>query len=62
MAESTLMVTQEEAAYLVELLEKTLKETRVEEHRTRAPGYREHVIQRENVIIGLLKKLGHPGE
>jgi len=62
MAESTLMVTQEEAAYLGELLEKTLKETRVEEHRTRAPGYREHVIQRENVIIGLLKKLGHPGE
>jgi hypothetical protein len=62
MAESSLTLADEERAYLVELLEKTLKDTRVEEHRTRAPSYREHVLQRENVIVGLLKKLGKTPE
>jgi hypothetical protein len=60
MAETSLTLADEERAYLVELLERTLKDTRVEEHRTRAPAYREHVIQRENVIVGLLEKLGQP--
>jgi hypothetical protein len=60
MAESSLTLADEERAYLVELLERTLKDARVEEHRTRAPTYREHVLKREDVIVGLLKKLGKP--
>jgi hypothetical protein len=62
MAESSLTLADVERAYLVELLERTLKDARVEEHRTRAPTYREHVLQRENVIVGLLKKLGKSPE
>lgn len=62
MAELQLTLTSEEREYLGNLLETVLKETRVEEHRTRAPAYREHVLQKENVIIGLLGKLGQPAK
>jgi hypothetical protein len=48
----------QEQKYLAELLSAELKETRVEEHRTRTPSYREHVVQREEIIEGLLRKLG----
>jgi len=58
MAELQLTLTSEERDYLASLLEATLKETRVEEHRTRTPTYREHVVHREEVIVGLLSKLG----
>jgi hypothetical protein len=58
MADSLLTVTAEERQFLVELLELVLKDTRVEEHRTRTPSYREHILQRENLIAGLLGKLG----
>lgn len=57
MAGSQVMLTAEEIKYLVDLLDTALKETRIEEHRTRAPSYREHVVDRENVIVGLLAKL-----
>jgi hypothetical protein len=60
MADSQLILTGEEREYLVTLLESSLKETRVEEHRTRAPGYREHVIHQEDLIKSLLTKLGQP--
>ena len=52
----------EEQKYLAELLSAQLKETRVEEHRTRKPSYREHVVQREEIIEGLLRKLGAAAE
>jgi hypothetical protein len=42
----------------VGFLNEALKETRVEEHRTRAPGFREHVLHREGLISALLTKLG----
>jgi hypothetical protein len=42
MAESQLMLTDEEKGVLLELLTLTLKERLVEEHRTRTPPYREH--------------------
>jgi hypothetical protein len=58
MAESTVNLTDEEHKFLVELLEIALKDTQVEEHRTRKLTYREHILQRENVISGLLRKLG----
>ena len=60
MAETQLSLSAEERNCLMSLLEKQLKETRVEEHRTRAPTYREHVVQQEEMIVGLLRKLGHP--
>ncbi|HYV39896.1 MAG TPA: hypothetical protein VE988_29685 [Gemmataceae bacterium] len=58
MAESQLTLTAEECTFLTGLLETALKETRVEEHRTRAPGYREHIVKQENLINALLGKLG----
>jgi hypothetical protein len=60
MAESPLTLTTEEREFLVSLLEVTLKNTLIEEHRTRAPTYREHVLHNEELIASLLKKLGQP--
>jgi hypothetical protein len=53
-----LTLTEEERAFLAELLERTMKETRVEEHRTRAPSYREFVLEREKLMGSLMRKLG----
>ena len=61
MAEQQLTLTAEENKYLVDLLERTLKETRVEEHRTRAPAYRQHILHWEELAQGILKKL-HPSQ
>jgi len=60
MAEQQLTLTAEERHYLVDLLNVVLKDTRVEEHRTRTPLYRESIVNKETVIIDLLKKLGQP--
>ena len=60
MAESHLSLTVEESEFLVNLLESVLKEKRVEEHRTRAPSYRQLVIHEEDVISSLLGKLKQP--
>jgi len=57
MAESTLMLTAEERQFLVDLLETALKDARIEEHRTRTLSYRDHILQREDVIAHLLGKL-----
>jgi len=57
MAEFQVTLNSEERQYLLDLLKVTLKETRVEEHRTRTPTYREHVIQKEAIAEGLLNKL-----
>ena len=58
MGDISVPMTAEEREYLVELLNSVLKETRIEEHRTRAPSYREHVERREGLIVSLLSKLG----
>jgi hypothetical protein len=55
-----LTLTPEEQQYLVGFLEAALKDRRIEEHRTRTPAYREHVIREEDVITGLLNKLKQP--
>jgi hypothetical protein len=60
MAESQLTLTDEERTFLVGLLETALKDTRIEEHRTRTPNYREHIIHQEDLITALLSKLGKP--
>jgi hypothetical protein len=61
MSELQLTLTAEEREFLAGLLETVLKETRIEEHRTRAPSYREHVIHREDLIMSVLKKISVPG-
>lgn len=60
MAESQLTLTAEERTFLAGLLEVALKDMRVEEHRTRTPTYREHILHQEDLIAGLLSKLGQP--
>ena len=57
MAEFQVTLDSEERQYLLDLLKVTLKETRVEEHRTRTPTYREHVLHKEAIVEGLLNKL-----
>jgi hypothetical protein len=61
MNELQLSLTAQERDYLAGLLEEMVKETRVEEHRTRTPSYREHIVHQKELIVGLLRKLGHPG-
>ncbi|HYT93069.1 MAG TPA: hypothetical protein VEL76_30405 [Gemmataceae bacterium] len=61
MAELQLTLNAEEQTVLGELLETTLKNLRIEEHRTRTPTYRETVLQQEKVVTALLTKLGRPG-
>jgi len=60
MADTLLTLNNEERNCLVDMLELALKETRIEEHRTRTPSFREHIVRHEQVITGLLSKLGKP--
>jgi hypothetical protein len=60
MPDQPLTLSGEERNFLVGLLETTLKEARIEEHRTRTPSYREHVLRDEKLIEDLLCKLGRP--
>jgi hypothetical protein len=59
-SESPMTLTAEEHEFLVSLLKFVLKNALVEEHRTRALSYREHVLHKEELVAGLLKKLGQP--
>jgi hypothetical protein len=47
----------EEREFLVDYLHSALKGVQVEEHRTRAPSYRELVTHQKDLIAGLLNKL-----
>lgn len=58
MGDLQVTLTSEEREYLVDHLERVLKDTRIEEHRTRTPTYREHVLRQENLIVAVLRKLG----
>ncbi|HKI30591.1 MAG TPA: hypothetical protein VKA46_01770 [Gemmataceae bacterium] len=62
MNEFQLTLTVEERQCLVDLLKTVLKETRVEEHRTRTPIYREVVLLKETIIADLLNKLAQSPE
>lgn len=56
-----LPVTAEERELLTSLLEPAQRETRIEEHRTRAPDYREHIVHQNQLIAALLSKLNELG-
>ena len=60
MAESQLTLTAEERQFLVDLLEAALKEKLVEERHTRTRAFRQIVRHQEDLISGLLGKLGKP--
>jgi len=60
MADTTLTLTADERDTLVRLLEELLKETRIEEHRTRTLAYRESVSKQKDAIASILTKLGEP--
>jgi hypothetical protein len=62
MPEAALALTAEERQLLVDLLELALKEKLVEEHHTRTRAFRELVRRQEDLIAGLLRKLGQPAE
>lgn len=57
MADQQLIFTTEEREFLVALLESALKETKIEEHRTKTFSYREHIIHKEELLASLLTKL-----
>ena len=57
MADLQVAFTAEERKFLSDLLEEILKERRIEEHRTRKPSYREHVIHDEALISSVLRKV-----
>jgi hypothetical protein len=59
MAEMQVTLSAEERDYLVQELTTALKNHRVEEHRTRAPTYREKILKEEKLLEQLLTKLGH---
>jgi hypothetical protein len=61
MAELQLTLSDEEHAFLVEYLERKLKEVLVEEHRTRTLSYREFVQHEEDLIKQVLDKLKRVG-
>jgi hypothetical protein len=56
-ADFVLTLREPERALLLAMLKHELGETRVEAHHTDNPEYRESVIQREDVIRGLLARL-----
>jgi hypothetical protein len=56
----TLSLNEAERRALLELLQMTLGEVRVELHRTHTPDYRDFVQRQESIIRGLLEKIGAP--
>jgi hypothetical protein len=61
MADFTLVLNERERQELLRLLEQSLKDTRVEVHRTHTPGYRENVQLEEALLRGLLDKVRQCG-
>jgi hypothetical protein len=52
-----LAINREEAASLLQLLEMSLGETRVEAHRTHTPDFRTQVLAQEALLRNLIEKL-----
>jgi hypothetical protein len=61
MAEFTLTLNEDERAELALILEQSLKETRVEVHRTHTPGFRENVLREETILRSLLQRVRGTG-
>lgn len=61
MSTFTLQLSDEERTELLQLVEHSLKETRVEVHRTHTPDYRASVQHEEGVLRNILAKLRGSG-
>jgi hypothetical protein len=57
MADQNLTLTSEERDCLIGLLQAILKETLVEEHRTKTLTYRQYIVQKEHLVESVLSKL-----
>jgi hypothetical protein len=62
MADTQLVLTDEERDLLAEQLQTVLHDTRIEEHRTRTLSYRPIVVHREELLASILTKLGRTPE
>lgn len=58
MREFQITLSEEQHETLTELLIRTLKAKRVEEHRTKTISYRDRVLREEHVLEQILHKLG----
>lgn len=56
----TVTLSQEEKETILQLLETSLGETRVEVHRTHTPDFRDKVKHREVVTAALIEKFRRP--
>jgi hypothetical protein len=52
-----LLLSAAETEMVLHLLEATLRETRVEVHHTHTPDYHNHLVEREELIRGLIERL-----
>ena len=57
MAETNLLLNDEEKELLVTLLEREIAQRLIEEHRTRTPSYREYIEHDEAILQRMLAKL-----
>jgi hypothetical protein len=57
MAETRIVLTQEERDYLLRILQSAIGETRVEVHRTHSPNFRTQVLAEEELQRKLISKL-----
>ena len=57
MAETRIVLTQEEREYLLRILQSAIGETRVEVHRTHQPNFRTQVLAEEELQRKLISKL-----
>ena len=55
--EFAMTITEEERTQLLNWLEQRQRNKLIEEHRTRTPDYREHVLHEEAILDGLIEKL-----
>ncbi len=57
-----LSISPDEQRLLVQILERTLGDLRIEVRRTRAPSFRDPLQDEEKVVVGLLERLRPPFE
>ena len=56
----TFVLTEDERAELMRILERALEESRVEIHRTHTPDFRDRVLGEQALLRGLMDKLQNP--
>jgi hypothetical protein len=57
MTHTSILLTNEERQYLLNMVQNALGESRVEAHRTHTPEFRERVLAEQNLLRQLVTKL-----